>query len=392
MSPQMQFQPGKPRSFTAARDFSLGKNGVSLRRGMTFEYDGAVLTIPGYAPIQMPELRGAIRQGWIVPADNFDEADDSAMRPVSANVQVRRADGGNPMDPQPRNSIQSSQVENEEREVTNVRSHASAVRTGNQSNYRTASKVDGRANLAAGRFVTQVEEQDAREIPGRSFRTPAKQETNLERTTPQAAISEANSVRIQPQQGLSRDEMLDRMDPEEAAQYAAEIEARRSAYVTEAETQPILAASTRTTVGRVHTAKTSQREGFTVNTHVGGGVETEDLAGLDTPSVNKVETIESEGIRFTTTNGPKKNGKPRLVAQPEKVVSIKGTEDARRKIAKALCPDFPDLYDFDDPERKKIARIQADFDDHPDVIRAIFAAEGDAMKARILQEYPDVFK
>jgi hypothetical protein len=68
-----------------------------------------------------------------------------------------------------------------------------------------------------------------------------------------------------------------------------------------------------------------------------------------------------------------------------------GTLDARLKIAKAFCPEFPANYDFSAPDRKKLARLQADFEDNIPVIRAVFAAESDSFKAKLVAEFPSVF-
>ena len=65
--------------------------------------------------------------------------------------------------------------------------------------------------------------------------------------------------------------------------------------------------------------------------------------------------------------------------------------DPRRVIAKTICQDFPDNYDFEATVRKKIARIQADFEDRVDILRAVYAAENDEMKARLLEEFPEAF-
>lgn len=386
MSQQIQFTSGRPRTFIAAKSFALGKTGVQLQRGMSLDFDGALLTIPGYAPIQMPELRGAIRQGWLVLQEDFDENDFSAEKPVAANMQVRSADGGNPMKQPARRAINTAHVESEEREVQNVQTHARGVRTANTQNYRR-----GAENRALpSRFATQIEEQDARPVRS-GFQTPAVQETNLEKTSVHEAITRANSVMIQPGEGLTRDEMLGQMDELSAAQYAAEIESRRRHVAEPVEVQ----AARR--VNQVKSAGTVQREGMTIRNQVGGGTEVADLAGLDVAAKDQVMTIEVEGMKFTNTNGPKKGARvvpaAAKAAAPAvaKPVSIKGTEDTRRKIAKMMCQDFPDLYNFDETERKKVARIQADFEDRPDVIRAIFAAENDAMKERLLQEFPEVF-
>jgi hypothetical protein len=66
--------------------------------------------------------------------------------------------------------------------------------------------------------------------------------------------------------------------------------------------------------------------------------------------------------------------------------------DAARKIAKSICPDFPESYDFAAPARKKIARLQADFEDRPDVIRAVAAADTDLeLRNRLFVEFPGAF-
>ena len=64
-----------------------------------------------------------------------------------------------------------------------------------------------------------------------------------------------------------------------------------------------------------------------------------------------------------------------------------------RKIAKSICADFPDNYVFTQTTRKKIARLQADFEDRPDVIRAVAAADTDPeVRSRLFEEFPEAFK
>jgi hypothetical protein len=63
-----------------------------------------------------------------------------------------------------------------------------------------------------------------------------------------------------------------------------------------------------------------------------------------------------------------------------------------RKIARAICADFPDNYVFTDSPKKKLARLQADYEDRPDVIRAVAAAETDGeVKRRLIEEFPEAF-
>jgi hypothetical protein len=61
-------------------------------------------------------------------------------------------------------------------------------------------------------------------------------------------------------------------------------------------------------------------------------------------------------------------------------------------IARSICPDFPENYVFTDPVRKKIARLQADYEDRPDIIRAVAAADVDPeVRSRLIQEFPEAF-
>lgn len=372
MSTQIQFTPGRPQRYTATRSFALGNSGVTVPKGAEIEFDGHQVSYAGSPPVAMPTLRGAIRVGWMVPAEQYDPSMPDA-RPRSANIQVRKADGGNPMDVQSRAPI--TQVQAEEQEVANVQQHAAQTRQNNQTNYRRGSE-----NRAVMPGTVEVEPQEG--IPVRTLQTPTRMDSNLEKDNPQALISRANSVQVQPGQGRSREEMLAAMDPETRAEYEARLGAHKAAYVDEP--APVVA--------RLAAPQTQQKEGFTVHNEVGGGVETVDLGGTGTAGPDQVQVIEQDGIKFTTTNGPKKDirlvdKKPTAPAAPLSNQS----QDVRRKVAKTLCPDFPDIYNFDDPVRKKIARIQADFDDRPDVIQAVFAAETDEVKERLMQEFPEAF-
>lgn len=371
MSPRYQIDdvPGRPTRYITARNFDLGKNGMKLQRGMELEYDGLNLTLPGYPRVAMPEIRGAIKAGWVVPLEHFDPNDFSAMEKQPAGVRVSRADGGNPMNPKPRQAIDTQNVEREEREVGNVNRHASNTRANNRENYRA------QANFRQGTNNTSMSVQDQEGIPVRSVSTPANQRTVFDHNTLGEHLRQAKSVQVEPGVGLSREEMLDRMSADERAEYEATVRAHRRIVD---EDEPVV-------VGRIPSQpKTTEREGFKVSSSVGGGVDTFDAGGSSAPAQTSV--IESEGMMFRTTNGPKKN------VQTVQTQVSKASEDIRRRNAKRQCPDFPDLYNFDDSERKKIARIQADFEDRPDIINAIFSAENDSMKERLLQEFPSAFE
>jgi hypothetical protein len=144
-------------------------------------------------------------------------------------------------------------------------------------------------------------------------------------------------------------------------------------------------------VGRVQEPQRQYREGFDLELSVGGGVETADLGGTGGATKDQETVTEVEGVRFTNTNGPKTG--MRLVDRPKPTAPTAADDTMCRKIAKAICSDFPDNYVFTDPIRKKIARLQADYEDRPDVIRAVAAAETDGeVKRRLIEEFPGAFE
>lgn len=352
-----RFQRGVFVDLTATRSFTLGKTGVTVSRGTTLGFDGATVDYGGnqYAA---PEAMGAIKAGWLVLEGDYDET--AAPERVSANIQVRHAtQGGNPMQPGQQQKVAISTTEQDEREVGSVKAHAETARNRNVNRGRTATAQVGGA----------VEMQDG--VPVRTLKTAAGEKAKQTRTTLTAGsagevVRQANtSGVIEPGQGVTEDEFLDRMPPEERDEYLAKKAAKKAAYVD--------APLTPAPVARV------ARQTAPV-----------DLAPLAAPEVT---TRTVDGITLTNTNGPKRDGlqpSARAEQRPAVVVRPAG-EDVRRRIAKAMCADFPDLYDFTQPIKKKIARLHADFDDRPDVLRAVFAAEADDVKALLVEEFPDVF-
>lgn len=389
MNNPMQFRHGQKRTFISTRTFTMGSDGVTIPEGSEIEFDGTFVSHSGLAPTMMPQLRGAIRAGWLVPQEVYDPNDQSASIPQSAGVQMRAADGGNPMDPKPRHAV-NTDVEAEEREVDTVERHASATRDRNVENYRR--KRTPRTESTAGTRYEGggVEPQEEIEVPGVKFQTVAgekakKTSTNI--THAGSAISAANKVKIKPGKGRTREELIrdaiarGGLTDDELAEYEEELATMRMSHgVVMTPTPPKV-------VGHVAAPQRQQREGFDITGSVGGGTEIADMGG--TGATGEETVTEVEGIKFTNTNGPKRG--VRLVDRPHE--ALPPADDAMcRKIAKAICADFPDNYVFTDPIRKKIARLQADYDDRPDVIRAVAAAETDGeVKRRLVEEFPEAF-
>lgn len=362
------------QKYRATRDFGMA--GLAVQRGMEIGFDGYNVQIAGRPAQPLPTFKGAIKTGWAVPEASYDPSAGPAA-PQRANIKVRPADTGNPTALRAPSSMIST-TDAEEQIVGNYADHAASVR---QSNERKNGFV--------------AEPQDG--VPVRTLQTVANSRggarTTLTGSNTQQAIAEANSVKIEPGRGVTREELLERMAPEERAAYLAELEARRSAYVAD---EPLKGPETQgQVVARVAAPKNVDSMGMHLENHVGGGTDTVDLTGLD-GAPEEVHVFEAEGMRFTTTNGPKKSAraaeKPQQSPREPDARSLEDV-DPRRVIARAVCSDFPDLYDFELPLRKKLARLRADFEDRPDVIRAVAAAETDTeMRVLLVSEFPEAFQ
>lgn len=390
MEQQMRFRTGDRQPFVVTRNFTLGASGITVAKGTELAFDGSTVEYGGQE-LSFPQLRGAIKQGWVVPAAAYDEDDPTYGRPQRANIQVRHAtQGGNPMGPQPKMAIAT--VENDEREVMNARQHAQQTRDTNRNHVR-GNPVNP---VAAGERVrTQhgfevVEQQDGVEVPGRTLKTAAGERAKSERTTLTAesamlALQQAREVPpIEPGRGMTQEEMLERMDPDAREEYLARKESLRAQYVDE----PV-----RTVVGKVqHQGRQTHTEGMHIRSDVGHGIEVADPTGLSTGKARESVIVE-DGITFRVTNGSDKHTRP---ATNERVASLaparpEAPPEVRKRIAKAVCADFPDNYDFAVPVKKRMARLQADYENRPDVIQAVFAAEGDEMKSFLMEEFPQAF-
>jgi hypothetical protein len=393
MADQITYRAGEKLHFIANRSFAIGKDGMTVPKGSDIFFDGSQVEYGGMS-FSHPQFRGAVKAGWATLAENFDPDNHEAERPVAANIQVRHAtQGGNPMTGGQRpllNQNATTVTETDEREVGNVRAHATATQSHNAGHHH-GQRVEVRAG-------TSVELQDG--VPVRKLRTPAGEKAKQTRTvisseTAGSRIREAESTPpIDAGQGITEEEYLARMQPEQREEYLAKKAALRAQYVDDVTAAPVrqAEAAQRTVVAQLKPNKASQTtEGITAKVTTGGGTETWDAAGMGGEA--KVSTTVIDGIKMTNTNGPSNRDQmsPRSPEAHKPVMLKDGSVEVRRTIAKQLCPDFPSNYQFELSARKKLARLQADYEDRPDVIRAVFAAESDDFKATLLQEFPQAF-
>lgn len=390
---QIRFRAGEPLTFITTRPFALGNTQVTVAKGTEILFDGTKANVDG-TEYTLPQLRGAIKAGWLVLAEEYDENAEVA-RP-SANISVRHpTQGGNPM--HPKQSMPTS-VSEEERVAGSAKQFAHNTREANTGFVRGQTKVNvgqGSQTVMTQRGMMVVESQEGHVVQRAPLKTAAGEKAKNQRTSADMASQveqQLSKVSITPVAGVSRDELMEQMSEEDRAEYLANIESRKAAYVNEA---PIVkqAGDGRKVVGSAKKTGTSTREGITAKTTTGGGIETVDLSGASKPA--EVTHGESEGIKFTTTNGPKRDLAPsthprQAAAAPvgkRPTVSV----DIRRKMAKAACPSFPDNYMFELSAKKKIARLRADYEDQGEILQAVFLAEDDEMKALLIEEFPEAF-
>jgi hypothetical protein len=419
---QIKFIPGRMDRFISMKAFTLGGTNYSVYVGMELLFDGTNVELNGDR-FTLPSLRGAIRTRWVVPAGDYDPEAIPTGNP-SANIGVRSANdlGQNPLSPAKKSAIVT--IESDERVVMNC-----SERT-QQANQHTveARQSQGRAGafVARGSSSELVGGAEFGVEIGRAFQTSAKTGMQLNPNNVGTAIRDAELVKINPGEGISEGEMLSKMTAEEQAQYLAKKEAHKSdiqsrtpGYILptvvttnlasmnqpgmKSEAQPkVMLASDNQVIGRVAPTQTKVREGISVGLTSGGGIDTFDASG-STESA-KESVVEQEGMVFRNTNGPKTgfrkqpvSSEPQTSILPVDVdssqsrIETDGTADYRKMIAKSLCPDFPMDYSFSDHWKKRLARIRLNYEDRPDIIRAIFAAESDEFKKLILAEFSEVF-
>jgi hypothetical protein len=298
--------------YTVTQRFLLGGLNVPVEKDTTILFDGTRVMIDGQDPVVLPQLRGAIKAGWLksrVATETSSLAPATAKRHASprAGIRVGPAQGGNVMDP----TVQQK----------NLASTEAPIETGNVNTVRT-------------------------------LRTSAKSSTNLGLESLSEINNQLNNVQIDPAEGQTVDEALLGMPTDEAAFFQSSMSVGRDAVSKRIASEEGI--SSTLTLG---TPKTSARPGDDV--------------------------VVQDGVRITNTNGPgsMKPLTPRVA-----------TTDTRRKVARSITPDFPDNYDFDQPVKRKVARLVADYGDRQDVLRAAVAAETSVeTRDAIMSEFPEIF-
>jgi hypothetical protein len=366
---QIKFATGNFLSFTATRSFVLGTSGMKVAKDSELEFDGSTVLYAG-ATYPFPQLRGALKTGWIVLTEDYEEGNPEYGVRASAQIQVRPAvapttgmDGSSAH----QTRTVSTVAEADERVVMSSKQHAASTKEQNGFKKVAVTTSGGQEGVAV-----------------RSLKTPSHSRTELTASSAGTALREASEpAPITPGQGLTADDLLERMSEDQRDEYLAKKASIKNGLPgSDRGSAPAV-------VGKVKKQGVKNTEGMKVTQSVGGGTE----IGDDGPVVAKIKSSDTkttrveDGIVFTNTNVPDRVTAPRAAAVQTPEVS----PDIRLRIAQAWCPDFPSSYDFSASPKKKLARLQADFEDRPDVLRAVFAAESDEFKAQLIAEFPQAF-
>lgn len=431
---QPYLQPlGGPVEYIIAKDFTVSQLNHRLTSGDTVLFDGVTLTVPGYNPVSVPQFRQAIHTGWAVARNQ----PQTASTPDRPNLRMTPANSGNPLAPAAKIQVNPAEVYDHIQVAGTASNHAANTKQANkmtraQLANRDRDRYRGRRPSTVSDEIGDAYSAKVSETP-RELMTESKSYTNIlgREYTEHKQIAE--SVQIEPGRGLTREEVLERMTPEEQDIYLARLEAQRNQHQMEVMQRqaammgmyagmpqipgmPQMPNNMLTPAANPYIQPTpfgpppqpspygqqfgqSQvvgKIGTSVNSGSSDGIQTSVQIGSRNTGMlpqQQVRTTVEDGITFTQSVQPLQQ-QPRLspeASEQQKSV-LKKSENMRRQTAKMLCPDFPDNYDFDASLRKKIARLQADYEDRPDVMRAVFVAETDEVKAELIQAFPGVFE
>lgn len=392
----IKYRPGDFYTFIAVHTFKLGQLDLQINRGDEILFDGTTL-IHNDEEYADRTFRGAVKSGWVILADTIDDIDEIPEQRISANIQITHpAEGGNPMAPK---SYSPLSVDADEREVGFIRTASERAEMSASPRQATNGFTRGQAmqRQAAQRQVpqrqdaqrqafqkhqVQVEPQDG--VPVREMKTisgNAAKNVHITVGQDRDVLSAIQNLQVDPGKGRSQEEFLASMTEDEREEYLARKESIRDSILSEVDAKAQSRMRASTTIPKRVGKAARNVNGFRV-TKVDNPDGAVAINTIQAPQ--QTTNIEVEGIRFQNTGMPNK-------AHAPQTPSVGVSETIRRKMAQAMCPDFPDNYRFELPVKKKLARIMADFEDRYDVIQAIFAAEDEEMRAALVQEFPEAF-
>jgi len=321
---------------------------IDIQEGDEFEYDGQLLKYAG-SEIHSPQLRGAIKNGWVTTdSDGTGTGQVATVQPSrdiaksqTINRDLSRVQRGDhrPLDT---DSL-------DEETVLNV----SDRRPDSTNNPRARpqvleSKNNRRASTAGMRVDnSEHEEQDAVTI-GR-VRSPAT--LKVDNVLDSRASGMAKDIE---NRGLGKPEIFSRESTTEGV-------------------------TIKTNVSQVdRNVRASQDDGG----EVVGKVRHSKASSSDGVSVTDTSNIRNESAKVTTKADPK--------AALEKARKIDTSLPPKIRMARRIDPDFPSDWIFQGKLKDRMAAVEA-YGATPQFLEALYAAEGDQMRKMLEQTFPKQF-
>jgi hypothetical protein len=330
------------RSYTVFKPFKITTNinnqdvALSLKAGEEFQYDGFVLRYGG-TEYRSTSLRSAETKGWIVPTEAYNP--DAAFSD-SANVRVKT-----PANEKTGAWESTIRVHEDERPVMDVSRHASGVVATNSRRFTNSAVV--------------VED------PGVVIKTGFAVQAGLNSNFVDPNQTRSLIADIERKARLVPGESVDRpMDEESEAELASIREATRQRLLSD------------------------------VTLHA------------PSPADHIPErTVYKEGVKLTTNFAPRSELQlPAPPPPPQRMVPASNAPEKKKMpelkelspevkfaMAKAICADFPERYDFSAPAKKRVALLQLDYDNRPDIIAAAYRVEAQETKLLLSSTFPEVF-
>jgi hypothetical protein len=309
---------------------------IDIQEGDEFEYDGQLLKYAG-SEIHTPQLRGAIRNGWVTT--DQDNVGSEHVSTVQLNRNIAKAQTVN----KDMSRVQRSgptQLDTDsldEETVLNV----SDRRDSSKNSRATPQVIKSENNRRAGMRVEGgiQENQDAVTI-GR-VRSPAKIKVDIDKSSGMTHDIE--------NRGLGQPELFEN--------------------------------------------KVIEREGVRVTTNVGNlnrnvqAAQEED--GEVVGQVRTTRTSSSDGIEVKDTSSirNKTSGAPVNKSQP---VKIDTTLSPKIRMARRIDPGFPSNWMFSGRLADRLEAVKQ-HGDTPEFLEALYAAEGDQMRKALEKAYPGQF-
>ena len=340
---EIRWQRGTFLKFYAKMKIRIGgANPMEILQGDEFEYDGTILKYAG-SEIPSPGVRSAVREGWATQNDS-DEPSISAFRPSRkiASAQSINRD----LSRVQRDSADDMDTDHfDEETVFDVADR----RPDGDKNLRARPNVMTRDHNQRGRMSVNPDVASSQDgVTVGRVRSAARIKHDVTDPRTDSAIQGLE------QRGLGRPEMFTR--------------------------------------GPV----TTQREGVTIKTNMGGvdpGVNlSQEDQGVEIGRVRKTARGNAEGIEVVDTSNirDKKPAKAGQKPAPAKAKKVDTSLPPQVRIARNIDPNFPSDWSFTGKLAERIARVKK-HGPTPEFLDALYAAEGDQMRKALVKAFPKQF-